>query len=64
MKKIKKLTIKKVTLLNLDDSKLDAMAGGTIATVCNNTCLCTKVGVTCRPPECIYSVDACAVQRR
>ena len=37
--KITKLEIKKVTLQNLDDSTLDAVAG--VATVLEKTCICT-----------------------
>jgi len=48
--KTTKLKVKKVTLLNLDESKLDeskleAMAGGATTPV---SCVCTKVGPTCR----------------
>jgi len=48
--KTTKLKVKKVSLLNLDESKLDeskleAMAGGATTPV---SCVCTKVGPTCR----------------
>jgi len=46
MKKLKKLELKKVTLRNLDEPKLDAMAGGTGAT-CAATCGCTSILKTC-----------------
>lgn len=63
MKKSAKLSIKKVTLRNLDEPTLNGLAGGatTPETVCA-TCICTKVGYTCRPPMCVYS-DPCAAQK-
>jgi hypothetical protein len=49
-KRVTKLGIKKVTLRDLDDPALAAMAGGTTGDTCNEpaTCVCptTKVG-TC-----------------
>lgn len=51
MKKLKKLAIKKVTLKNLDDIKLEAMAGGLTGpgpTYCPQICNITHNGAkTC-----------------
>ena len=48
-KSIKKLGIKKVTLRDLDDPTLNAMAGGTTGATCNeNTCFCKTANLgTC-----------------
>lgn len=45
MKKQKKLSIKKVTLLDLDDLSLQAMAGGVVNTA--TTCACKTVTCHC-----------------
>ncbi|MFZ0771840.1 MAG: class I lanthipeptide [Candidatus Sulfotelmatobacter sp.] len=58
MKKIKKLELKKVTLRNLDEPILDAVAGGITGvtcfiSVCNGTCFRTCEtcggGTSCGP---------------
>jgi hypothetical protein len=47
LKKTKKLELKKVTLRNLDELTLDAMAGGVSPTLsCNTNCL--TCGASCR----------------
>ncbi|MFZ1006498.1 MAG: hypothetical protein WAN65_06665 [Candidatus Sulfotelmatobacter sp.] len=41
MKKTKKLAIRKVTLRNVDESKLDGVVGGNTGDTCAGTCYLT-----------------------
>ncbi len=54
MKKRTKLAIKKVTLRNLDEPTLDAMAGGGTKATCKATC-----PHTCQPNDCCSAKDGC-----
>lgn len=45
----KRLALKKITIRDLDDSRLDQLAGGGASAACTNTCNCTNTcpGTTC-----------------
>jgi hypothetical protein len=59
MKKLKRLAIKKVTLRDLDDPALDAIAGGTTGDTCNfpATCECYTRIRTCKTCNTNVSCD-------
>jgi natural product precursor len=48
-KKLKKLALKKVTLKNLDENKIDTVAGGFTTTGCTE---CPTARKTCFGPTC------------
>jgi len=49
MKKLQKLALKKITLKDLDQTKLEQMAGGFTDTACT---LCPTAHKTCFGPSC------------
>lgn len=60
MKKKKQLAIKKVTLRNLDESTLDAIAGGATTSTCSGMNTCSPMS-TCPITQCSTCPNTCVL---
>jgi natural product precursor len=71
MEKLKKLTLNKVTITNLNDSEMNNLIGGDLVAgthgsglpftciICTNGCVCDMIRIPPEPPQQVNSVNAC-----